>query len=150
LSYQLVTGSANVKKETVKYHKYQGFSWSSECNRHESSQTQKNNKTPSPIEQGLMKLDKYQLEKMEKLFRTAHYIAANAKPFTDFEDLCKLQIANKVVLGVTYFNDKSCVQFITHIAGCHFDNLKTLLDNSPFISIYCDGTTDNANTQRIK
>ena len=92
-----------------------------------------------------MKYDECQLDKTEKLFRTAHYIAANAKPFTDFSDL---QVENNVVLGESYCSDKAFVQFVKHIAGCHFDDLKTILEKSPFISIYCDGTTDNSNSEK--
>lgn len=135
-----------MKKESVKYHK-------ESVNHKRATETKaavfkKSSQIQTPIEKSLMKLDEGQTEKMEKLFRTAYYIAANAKPFTDFVDLCKLQIENKVVLGDTYLNDKYCANFIEHIAGCQFDQLKVLLKNSPFISIYCDGSTDNANSEK--
>ena len=44
-----------------------------------------------------------------KLFNTAYYIAKNERPFSDFNQLCTLQVKNGVTLGETYLNDKNVV-----------------------------------------
>ena len=37
-----------------------------------------------------------------KLFNTAYYIAKNERPFSDFNQLCMLQVKNGITLGETY------------------------------------------------
>ncbi|XP_052223803.1 zinc finger protein 862-like [Dreissena polymorpha] len=141
-----VTGCTSIKKESVKFHK------ESDCHKRavdiKAAAQKKTANKPTPIQQSLMKLDEKAQDKLDKLFRTAYFIASHAKPFTDFAELCKLQNENGIDLGDTYINDKACVEFITHIAGCYFDDLKKILHDSPFLSIYCDGTTDNSNSEK--
>lgn len=51
-----------------------------------------------------------------KLFNTAYYIAKNERPFSDFNQLCTLQVKNGVTLAETYLNDKCCREFIETIS----------------------------------
>ena len=90
---------------------------------------------PSIIEKSFLKADVATLVKMDKLYRTAFYIAWKERPFTDFKDLLDLQTLNGITLGETYFNDKAAKDFIFHIADMYFDNLKSLLKNSEYFSL---------------
>ena len=47
---------------------------------------------------------------------TAYYLAKNGRPFSDFNQLCILQVKNGVSLGETHLNDKRCREFIEAIA----------------------------------
>lgn len=89
-----------------------------------------------------MKMEESMLRNMEKLFRTAYYLAIHECPFTDFPKLINLQIINGISLGQTYNNDNAAKEFIGHIAGSMSDELTKLIDNSLFISIFSDGSTD--------
>ena len=55
-------------------------------------------------------------EKM-KLFNISYFIAKDERPFSDFEDLCKLHVKNGLSLGETYINDKGCCVFVEAIDG---------------------------------
>ena len=72
--------------------------------------------TSTPICLGLRNLNAMTEEKLVKLFNTAYYIAKNERPFSDFNQLCMLQVKNGVTLGETYLNDKRCREFFEAIA----------------------------------
>ena len=55
---------------------------------------------PSAIEKSFLKADEATLVKMDKLYRTAFYIARKERPFTDFKDLLDLQTLNGITLEV--------------------------------------------------
>ena len=82
-------------------------------------------------------------EKMQKLFRTAYYVASQARPFTDFASLILLQNKNGAALGDTYANDHKCREFISFFDAAFTDDLKEAIDESTFISILCNGSTDS-------
>ena len=107
----------------------------------------KNNELTA-IEAGFENMNAEIMQKMVKFFRTAYYLAINDRPFTDFPGVLQLQTLNGISLGDTYCNDKACKQFISHVAGSMFDKLKSELHRSPYISIYCDGSTDNSNKEK--
>lgn len=50
----------------------------------------------TPIHIGIRNLNEQTLEKLEKLFNTAYYLAKNGRPFSDFNQLCILQVKNGV------------------------------------------------------
>ena len=58
--------------------------------------------TSTPIRLGLRSLNVLTEEKRMKLFNTAYYIAKNERPFSDFNQLCMLQVKNGITLGETY------------------------------------------------
>lgn len=45
-----------------------------------------------------------------------YYYDKNEQPFSDFKELCMLQVKNGVTLDETYLNDKWCHEFIEAIA----------------------------------
>ena len=52
---------------------------------------------------------------MMKLFNISYFIAKHERPFSDFQDLCKLHVKNGLSLGETYINDKGCRVFVEAI-----------------------------------
>ncbi len=74
-----------------------------------------------PLEKGFQKLD--ELDKMDKLFRTAFYLVKNERPFKDFAGLIELQNRNDARLGATYCNDKAAQTFEREVADHYADNL---------------------------
>ena len=88
------------------------------------------------------------LKKMKALFRTAYYLAHNERPFTDFPGLLELQYLNGVKVGETYKNDKAAATFVRHIAEIYLGDLRDSINNSDFISIYSDGSTDRSTKEK--
>lgn len=83
-------------------------------------------------------LNKKNLDKLEKLFNTNYYIAKSGRPFSDFNQLCILQVKNGVTLGETYLNDKRCRD--------ERDQKETMNNAQPrFFTIMGDGGTDTSN-----
>ncbi|KAL5019991.1 hypothetical protein ScPMuIL_002883 [Solemya velum] len=141
-----VTGNQRVKKEGVKYHK---DSTSHKDALHIKSASLKRARSKAtPFEKSLMKMDEVQMAKMEKLFTTAYYLAINERPFSDFPKLLELQAVNGLSLGETYFTDKAAKEFVGQIAGSYFDELKSCLDKTPFLSIFSDGSTDRTESEK--
>lgn len=82
-------------------------------------------------------------QQLEKLIRTAYYVAMTELPFSKFQSLCELQALNGVVLGNTYQNDIACKNFIESIAEIMKQDLSVDLNNSNVLSFMCDGSTDS-------
>lgn len=101
----------------------------------------------TPIRLGLRNLNAMTEEKLVKLFNTAYYIAKNEPPFSDFNQLCMLQVKNGVTLGETYLNDKRCREFIQAIADIMELEVRDEMNNSQprFFSLMGDGGTDSIN-----
>lgn len=141
-----VQGTSNIKQESVRYH------FKSESRRKAiETKTVKERAAKNvlnPIEEGMMKMEKSVFERMEKLFRTAFFVAIKERPFTDFPSLLELQEANGVNLGETYCNSKSCKLFIDQIAGEKQDNLKDLLNHSDYFSVMSDSSTDRSVSEK--
>ena len=101
--------------------------------------------TPKHI--GIRNLNEQTLDKLEKLFNTAYYLAKNGRPFSDFNQLCILQVKNGVTLGETYLNDKQCREFIEAIAEVMKQNQKEAMNNAQprFFTLMADSGTDTSN-----
>ncbi|XP_070566900.1 zinc finger protein 862-like [Ptychodera flava] len=101
-------------------------------------------RTNAPIEQGFINVEREQIKKIEKLFRTAYYLAIAERPFSDFPSLCTLQELNEVELGSAYKNDKQAYTFLHFIAEVQREELKSLVDRSVLFSLLIDSATDVA------
>lgn len=141
-----MTGSRNVKKESVKFHMHSVLHKLAKVAKLAQEKKQRNEL--SPIEGGLQKMDQNTLENMDKLFHSAFYLAWKERPFSDFPDLLQLQTLNGVGHWGTYCNDKAAKEFISHIAGVYQDNLQKLLQKSDYFSVYCDGSTDKSVSEK--
>ncbi|XP_053400429.1 uncharacterized protein LOC128557263 [Mercenaria mercenaria] len=144
--FQFVSGNTTVKRESVAFHVKSAMherAINSKC-----AQEKKARNEPSDLEKGFQKIDMGTSEKMSKLFRTSYYIAMKERPFTDFPDLVDLQTINGLPLGDTYHTDKAARNFIEHIGGVYFDNIKGLIHDADYFSIFCDGSTDRSDTEK--
>ena len=92
-------------------------------------------------------LGKATFDKMCKLFMNAHTIARHSRPYTDFVWMCTLDDMKGIQIGNTYRNDKRCATFIHHIAQAQRDEIKQMVAEAKFVSLICDGSTDNSHTE---
>ena len=83
----------------------------------------------------------------KNLDNTTYYIAKSGRPFSDFNQLCILQVKNGVTLGETHLNDKRCREFTEAIAEVMKRDQKETMNNaqSRFFTIMGDGGTDTSN-----
>ncbi len=133
-----VTGCNNYKRFTLVQHA------DSEGHREASRRFAAKNCKPgeSTAEKSLQQLSKSAFDKLDKLFRTAHAIAKNSRPFSDFVWMTELDRAKGVALGQTYINDKSCRDFVTAIAASERLAVQAKFKDANFLSILSDGSSD--------
>ena len=146
LSSNFITGNSTVKRESVNFHVKS--SMHDRAVSAKAAHDRKLKNEPSDIEKGFQKMDLSTSLKMTKLFRTAYYIAQSERPFSDFPALVELQDMNGLSLGDTYHTDKAARNLVEHIGGIYFDNVKGLMHNADYFSIFCDGSTDRSDTEK--
>ena len=59
-------------------------------------------------------------DKLDKLFRNAHAIATNNRPFSDYVWMATLDERKWLFLGETYRNEKACKEFIGPTFHCQY------------------------------
>lgn len=64
-------------------------------------------------------------------------------PFTNFKVLMKLHAKNGVLVSPTYANEVGCANMIARICEVLEDYLCKNVQNARYISVLCDGATDN-------
>jgi hypothetical protein len=82
--------------------------------------------------------------RIAKLFRNAHALAKNCRPYTDFHWMCKLDNAKGVDIGQTYHNDKAAAKFVEYIAKQARSTTAKLIQEGSFLSLISDGSTDTS------
>ena len=70
-------------------------------------------------------------------------MAKTALPFTVFQDIAALEKRHGVAIGVTYLNEKGCVELTSCVGESLEDELKTTLAETRYFSILSDGSTDS-------
>ncbi|XP_070537629.1 zinc finger protein 862-like [Ptychodera flava] len=90
----------------------------------------------------LQKMNESVFSKLTNLFRNAHSIRVNSRPFKDYVWMSSLDVMKGVEVGETYRNDKACRQFITAISEVERERLQNETSDNKFISIVSDGSTD--------
>ncbi|XP_014668748.1 PREDICTED: zinc finger protein 862-like isoform X2 [Priapulus caudatus] len=98
----------------------------------------------SQAEQTIKQLNKSVFHKLETLFRNAHAIAVNCRPFSDYNWMATLDEKKGMVLGETYRNDKACKQFVTAISDVERERIVAKLSENKFLTVISDGSTDTA------
>ena len=88
-----------------------------------------------------------QLTKCVSFLGTHFAIAKHSRPCTDFVWMCTLDDMKGVQIGNTYRNNKQCATFIHHIAQAQRDEIKEMVTEAKFVSLICDGSTDNSHTE---
>ena len=97
------------------------------------------------IFQSLQQMSSDTEEKLKKLLNISYFIEKHERPFSDFEDLCKLHAKNGLSLGETYINDKGCRAFGEAIDGVMKKDESQQVNKQYFISVMADSRTDTSN-----
>ena len=100
----------------------------------------------STAEKALRKMTKETIDKMSVLFRNAHALAKNARPFSDFQWMCALDAAKGLSKNDDnlYRSDKQAATFIKFIAEVEQRRIKDTVREVNYISIITDGSTDSS------
>ncbi|CAC5416906.1 unnamed protein product [Mytilus coruscus] len=98
-------------------------------------------------EKAVVLKNKAAVDKLKILFRNAHYIAKAGRPYTDYRSLCGHGKAQGLDVGETYLTDKYCQKFVTVIAKHRREIQRKIVNQSPFLSIISDGSTDTSSTE---
>ena len=78
-----------------------------------------------------------------RLTEIAYMMAKTALPFTVFQHIAALEKRHGVALGVTYLNEKGCVELTSCVGESLEDELKATLAETRYFSILSDGSTDS-------
>lgn len=132
-----VTGTSNFRKDPIRTHDK-----SLHHKKCIGAQSAVSFPERTPIAKNILKMSQAQQEVLKKLFRRAYYVAKNELPLAKFSTLCKLQTANGLDLGSTYHNDHACREFIGAIAQTSRDQIEKEIQDSKFLTILADGSTD--------
>jgi hypothetical protein len=89
-------------------------------------------------------LQKENLEKLAKMFRTCHALVKNNRPLSDFTWICDLDEMKGFDLGRTYWNINSSKVFIQAIVEVEFKSISNQIRETKFLSVIGDGSTDSA------
>ena len=81
-------------------------------------------------------------EEIQKLIRTAFFIAKSGLPFMKYAYICQLQRLNGMELGSNYMSDMACGRFVDEISKNIKDNLRQNFNKCRFVTIMSDGSTD--------
>ena len=103
---------------------------------HTKAVEQKNVKT-STVEESkaakvLRSLKENERYRLNILFRNAHAVIKNNRPFTDFDWLCSLDKVKGIDIGETYLNRKAALQFGMGIASSLRSDTQNMLKKAPF------------------
>ena len=90
----------------------------------------------------LRKLTQYTVNQLSIKFRNVHYLCKKARPFSDYSDLCSLSESQGQDVGSTYRTNKAGTKFAECIAEDARNTIRTEIDQTKFISVIFDGTTD--------
>ena len=94
----------------------------------------------SVADETMDQLGKATFDKMCKLFRNAHDHIQTVW-------MCTLDDMKGLQTGNTYRNDKQCATFIHHMAHAQRNEIKEMVPEAKFVSLICDGSTDNSHTE---
>ncbi len=133
-----VIGGTNMKRTTLTAHEASdGHSVAVEHERNRTART-----GTSIAEQSIQKMNRAVFDKLDKLFRNAHAIAKNNRPFSDYVWMATLDERKGLFLGETYRNEKACKEFIHSIANMEKDKVTAEMKDVKFITVVSDGSTD--------
>ncbi|XP_071486689.1 zinc finger protein 862-like [Diadema antillarum] len=136
-------GCKNLKLEAVKKHE------TSENHRVALRIKAANDAPPgtSQAEKAIRKMNETVVNRLTHLFRNAHAISKQCRPFTDFVWLCKLDEAKGIDIGTAYRTDKYAQVFTHYIAKAERLKMQKRVEESSFFSVISDGTTDASVTE---
>ena len=79
---------------------------------------------------------------IQKLIRTAFYVAKSGLAFTKYIEICKLQQLNGMEVGTNYLTDLACKRFVELIASNIKEDLRQQFNSCRFVTVMSDGSTD--------
>ena len=108
-----VIGGTNMKRTRLTTHEA--------SDGHSVAVEHERNRTARPgtsiAEQSIQKMNRAVFDNLDKLFRNAHAIAKNNRPFSDYVWMATLDERKGLFLGETYRNENACKEFIHSIAN---------------------------------
>jgi len=139
----MVTGCTNFKVEVLNIH--------AASDGHKLAVQQKKAAAAKPGEtvakKSIQSLNKAVFDRLSHLFRNAHAIAFNSRPFKDFVWMASLDELKGINIGKTYRNDKQCYAFIQAIAAVERTKIEETIQNVKFMSVLSDGSVDVSTTE---
>ena len=134
----LVIGGTNMKRTTLTAHEA--------SDGHRVAVEHERNRTARPgtsiAEQSIQKMNRAVFDKLDTLFRNAHAIAKNNRPFSNYVWMATLDERKGLFLGETYRNEKACKEFIHSIANMEKDKVTAEMKYVKFITVVSDSSTD--------
>ena len=143
-SHTFITGCKNIKKSAVDDH----------CRSAAHQQAvAKEKKDSQPVEKSsagraLLALKDKERTRMSILFRNAHAVATQNRPYRDYVWKCDLDRAKGLDIGETYINDQACAVFVDNIRYVVHKREMADLAKGKFYSITMDGSTDAATVEQ--
>ncbi|WAR15609.1 ZN862-like protein [Mya arenaria] len=132
-----ILGSMTFRKECLKSHE------KSECHMlNIEREYAKLNPTKTIAPKTLQSLNLKTMNQLSLKFRNAHFLCKFGKPYTDYEELCKLDEAKSLDVGSQYGNDKAALEFTKFIAEAERERIRSHIKTCKFVSVISDGTTD--------
>ncbi len=98
----------------------------------------------APAEKIIKQLNTKTFNRLEILFRNAHFLAKMGRPYTDFAPMSTLDKAKGLDVGTTYLNNNSGKVFTEKIGKVISEGIKEDLGEAKFMSVLCDGSTDSS------
>ena len=96
----------------------------------------------TPMETHIARMRKSQYDVTTNCLRTAYYVAYQARPFTDHDDLINLQKANGADMGSILHSPSCCTEMVKVIAADMRQHLyKVIRDSDTKIAIIVDEST---------
>ena len=132
-----VSGTGTFRKDLIKTHDRSKHH--SQCCK---AQQAREKPTDTVMAKTVAKMNRANFEVLQKLFRTAYYIAKEKLPMAKLAGMCKLQQANGVEIKDTYINDHACREFIGAMAQTEMARTKKEIADARFVSVLSDGSTD--------
>ena len=136
---KFVTGTDNFRKDAVDKHGSSFYHL-----RCMDAFKAKQNPLETPIAVAKRKLQTHQHEQLSSLFNSAYCIALQNWSFRDFAVLCELQQKNGLDMGDQYQNRHGIRTFIQSIAEVQRQVTINGIEQSRFISVKADGSTDRS------
>ncbi|XP_071854674.1 uncharacterized protein [Apostichopus japonicus] len=104
----------------------------------------------TPLGKAFKKSNSDEESRVSKLIEISYMVAKEELPFSKFPSVCKTEKRHKVPLGTKYINEEKCSEFTTSIGQAFEDELVQELNQSPYITILTDGSTDASVRQSLK
>ena len=115
-------------------------------NNYAKEQVQLSKPETSTAEKALVSPNKNVIEKLEKLFQNAHYLAKQGRPLKYFHSLCQLDVVEGL-LHDEYVNEKLAAVFMDAIGQYEISKMKKAVQGAKYAGIVTDGSTDSSYTE---